>query len=58
MAEEYTPVNIFDKIMELSKFDAEYLLPGHNTEFGNIIQGREKVRENFAFIKKYYYPML
>ena len=45
-------------IEQLSELDVEYLLPGHSTEFGNIIQGKEKVEENFAFIKKSYFPML
>ena len=47
-----------ESIEKLSEFDAEYLLPGHNTEFGNIIQGKDKVEENFAFIKRYYFPMM
>ncbi len=45
-------------IEKLSEFNAEYLLPGHTTEFGNIIQGKEQVEANFAFIKQYYFPML
>lgn len=45
-------------IEKLSEFDAEYLLPGHNTEFGNIIQGKDQVEENFAFIRRYYFPMM
>ncbi len=45
-------------IEKLSELDAEYLLPGHNTEFGNVIQGKAQVEENFAFIKQYYFPML
>ena len=42
----------------LSELDVEYLLPGHSTEFGNIIRGKEKVRENFAFIRMNYFPLL
>ena len=45
-------------IEKLSEFNADYLLPGHNTEFGNIIQGKAQVEENFAFIRQYYFPML
>ncbi|MDY6911162.1 MAG: MBL fold metallo-hydrolase [Chloroflexota bacterium] len=45
-------------IERLSILDVEYLLPGHSTEFGNIIQGKEEVEENFAFIEKNYFPLL
>jgi glyoxylase-like metal-dependent hydrolase (beta-lactamase superfamily II) len=45
-------------IEKLAEFDAEYLLPGHSTEYGNIIHGRKNVSQNFAFIKRYYFPML
>ena len=45
-------------IEKLSEFDTEYLLPGHSTEFGNIIQGKDAVKANFAFIKQYFFPML
>lgn len=34
----------------VSKLDLEYLLPGH----GNIIEGNERIRRNFNFIKMYY----
>jgi hydroxyacylglutathione hydrolase len=33
----------------LSQLDIEYLLPGHM----NIVSGREKVRQNFEFIKRF-----
>ena len=45
-------------IERLSKFDTEYLLPGHSTEFGGIIKGKEKVTQNFSFIKINYFPFL
>lgn len=45
-------------IQKLSQLDIEYLLPGHSTEFGNIIRGGEKVRQNFAFIRMNYFPGL
>lgn len=45
-------------IERLSQLDIEYLLPGHNTEFGNIIKGRDKVTQNFAFIRLNYFPLL
>ena len=40
------------KSIELvSKLDLEYLLPGH----GNIIEGKERIKRNFDFIKMYYF---
>lgn len=47
-----------ESIERLSQLDIEYLLPGHGTQFGSIIRGREKVRQNFAFIKINYFPYL
>ena len=45
-------------IERLSELDIEYLLPGHSTEFGNIIKGRDKLKQNFAFIRLNYFPLL
>ncbi len=45
-------------IEKLSELEVEYILPGHSTEFGGLIRGREKVRENFAFIRLNYFPLL
>jgi len=45
-------------IEKLAQYEADYFLPGHNTEFGNIIQGREQVKANFNFIRQYFFPML
>lgn len=45
-------------IQRLSELDVEYILPGHSTEFGDLIRGREKVRENFAFLRLNYFPLL
>jgi hydroxyacylglutathione hydrolase len=39
-----------NSISRLSRFDVEYLLCGHPYGNPGIIKGREKVRENFAFI--------
>ncbi|MFO8101456.1 MAG: MBL fold metallo-hydrolase [Dehalococcoidia bacterium] len=47
-----------DSIEKLADFDARFLLPGHSTEFGDIVQGKEQVDANFAFIRQYYSPML
>jgi glyoxylase-like metal-dependent hydrolase (beta-lactamase superfamily II) len=45
-------------IEKLSQLDIEYLLPGHSTEFGDIITGKDKVEQNFAFIRLNYFPLL
>jgi len=44
-----------ERLMEL---DIEYVLPGHSTELGSIIQGRDKVQKNFAMVKMSYFPMM
>jgi glyoxylase-like metal-dependent hydrolase (beta-lactamase superfamily II) len=38
---------------ELSKLDAEYLVPGHSTEMGSIISGKDKVKRNFYTVKMF-----
>jgi len=45
-------------IQKVSELDVELLLPGHSTELGAIIKGREKVNQNFASIRLNYFPML
>ena len=45
-------------IEKLSELDVDYLLPGHSTEFGNIIISKEKVVQNFTFIRLNYFPLL
>lgn len=45
-------------IERLSQLDVEYLLPGHSTELGSIIEGKERVRQNFTFIRLNYFPFL
>ncbi|MFW6125915.1 MAG: MBL fold metallo-hydrolase [Chloroflexota bacterium] len=45
-------------IERLSELDVQYLLPGHSTQFGAIIEGSEQVQRNFAFIEMNYFPML
>lgn len=45
-------------IERLSELDIEYLLPGHSTEFGSIIKGSDKVKQNFAFVRLNYFPLL
>ncbi len=41
-------------IVRLSELDVEYLLTGH----GDIVTGRDKVRENFAMIQDYWFNYL
>lgn len=47
-----------ESIERLSQLDVERLLPGHSTEFGAVIEGKEKVRQNFTFVRLNYFPLL
>ena len=38
-------------IDKLSGLDIQYLLPGHSTEYGSIVEGKDMVRRNFGAIK-------
>lgn len=38
-------------IEKLSKLEVEYLLPGHSTEYGSIIEGKERVERNFQALR-------
>ena len=40
-------------IDELSQLDVEYLVPGHSTEMGSIISGKDKVKRNFYTVKMF-----
>jgi hydroxyacylglutathione hydrolase len=40
-------------IDRLSQLDVEYLVPGHSTEMGSIIDGKDKVRRNFYAVKMF-----
>ena len=46
-----SPSLLRKSIDKLSQLDVEYLIPGHSTEAGNIIAGRDKVRRNFQMVK-------
>jgi len=48
-----SPSLLRKSIDELSKLDAEYLVPGHSTEMGSIITGEDKVRRNFYTVKMF-----
>lgn len=45
-------------IEKLSELDTDYLLPGHSTEYGAIIQGKDRVKQNFELIKRFFFPLL
>jgi glyoxylase-like metal-dependent hydrolase (beta-lactamase superfamily II) len=38
-------------IEKLSKLEVDYLLPGHSTEYGGIIEGKERVERNFQAVR-------
>jgi len=38
-------------IEKLSRLEVEYLLPGHSTEYGSIIEGKERVELNFKAVR-------
>lgn len=40
-------------IDRLSQLDVEYLIPGHSTEAGDIIVGKDKVARNFHLVKMF-----
>jgi len=40
-----------DSINRLSKLDVEYLLPGHSTDAGSFIAGRQQVIRNFQAVR-------
>jgi len=48
-----SPTLLRKSIDELSRLDVEYLVPGHNTEAGNIITGKDQVKRNFYTVKMF-----
>jgi hydroxyacylglutathione hydrolase len=38
-------------IDRLSQLDADYVFPGHRTEYGNVIKGQTNVKRNFQAVK-------
>jgi len=38
-------------IEKVASLDVEYLLPGHSTEYGSVIEGKDKVERNFMALK-------
>jgi len=43
-----------ESVERLSALEAEYLLPGHWTEYGSFVQGRETVKRNFQAIRMFF----
>jgi hydroxyacylglutathione hydrolase len=48
-----SPSLLRKSIDELSQLDVEYLVPGHSTETGSIIAGKDNVRRNFYTVKMF-----
>jgi glyoxylase-like metal-dependent hydrolase (beta-lactamase superfamily II) len=48
-----SPSLLRKSIDELSQLDVEYLVPGHSTEAGSIIAGKDKVKRNFYTVKMF-----
>jgi len=48
-----SPSLLRKSIDRLSKLDVEYLVPGHGTEAGDIIAGKDKVKRNFYTVKMF-----
>jgi glyoxylase-like metal-dependent hydrolase (beta-lactamase superfamily II) len=46
-----SPSLLRKSIDRLSQLDVEYLVPGHSTETGSVIAGKDKVRRNFYTVK-------
>jgi len=48
-----SPSLLRKSIDRLSQLDVEYLVPGHSTEGGDIIAGKDKVMRNFHMVKMF-----
>jgi len=44
-----------ESIERLAGLDVEYLLPGHSTEYGALVRGREEVERNFHSVRWLFY---
>ena len=47
-------IQLKKSIDRLSQLDVEYLVPGHNTEPNGIIQGKDRIKRNFAAVQEYF----
>jgi glyoxylase-like metal-dependent hydrolase (beta-lactamase superfamily II) len=48
-----SPSLLRKSIDALSQLDVEYLVPGHSTEAGNVVAGKDKVKRNFYTVKMF-----
>jgi hydroxyacylglutathione hydrolase len=48
-----SPSLLRKSIEELSKLDVEYIVPGHSTDSGSVIAGKDKVKRNFYTVKMF-----
>jgi glyoxylase-like metal-dependent hydrolase (beta-lactamase superfamily II) len=48
-----SPSLLRKSIDRLSQLDVEHMVPGHSTEMGSVISGKEKVRRNFYGVKMF-----
>jgi hydroxyacylglutathione hydrolase len=48
-----SPTLLRKSIDGLSKLDVEYLVPGHSTEMGSVVTGKDKVKRNFYTVKMF-----
>ena len=48
-----SPSLLRKSIDELSQLDVEYVVPGHSTDMGSIIAGKDKVKRNFYTVKMF-----
>ncbi|MBC7106747.1 MAG: MBL fold metallo-hydrolase [Firmicutes bacterium] len=44
-----------ESIERLAALDVRYLLPGHGTEYGDVVEGREEVEANFHSVRWLFY---
>ena len=49
-----SPSLLKNSIDRLAQLDVEHLFPGHSTELGSIITGKEKVIRNFQMVKMFF----
>ncbi len=48
-------ISLLKKSIErLSRLDIEYLVPGHSTELGSIIQGKQNIERNFKAVQYFF----
>lgn len=48
-----SPSELRNSLAKLSQLDVEYLIPGHSTQPGEIITGKEEITRNFQMVKMF-----